>query len=135
MAKTPKRVDGRKEKKVTINGVRYSVYGRTEQELMENILRKREELEEAAFKPGKELTLEEYVVRFIDNRRDTVKSTTIRSYRDKLKKLCECKIGPGAPKFGKLKLVDIEAERLALARTEHVLFHQRDACGLACLGD
>lgn len=71
MAKTPKRGDGRKEKKVTINGVRYSVYGRTEQELMENILRKREELEEAAFKPGKELTLDEYVIRFIDNRRDT----------------------------------------------------------------
>ncbi len=112
MAKTPKRRDGRKEKKVTINGVRYSVYGRTEQELMENILRKREELEEAAFKPGKELTLDEYVIRFIDNRRDTVKSTTVRSYKMKLKKLCECKVGPGAPKLGKLKLAAIEADHI-----------------------
>ena len=96
MARTTKRSDGLREKKVMIDGKRYSFYGKTEKEILKKIDEKRQELEEKAeithSRYSKDITFEEYFGIWIENRKNSILSTTIRSHQNFLKRICDIKI-------------------------------------------
>ena len=75
-----KRRDGRIQKSFTYNGKRYFVYGKTRKELAEKELLKRQELQ-AGQDRRENPTLNQYYETFTENRRGTVKETTIATQR------------------------------------------------------
>ena len=112
MARATKRADGRREKAFRVDGKIYHVYARTEKELLEKVRLKREEIAQASFKIGKELTVREYGQRWIDNKRNTVKSTTIRQHNINTKRMNDCEIDDAGHLFGDLKLAEVEPEHV-----------------------
>lgn len=107
-----KRADGRYMGRFSVNGTRYTVYGKSSSECKKKEQEIRQELEEGTMKKGKDLTFAEYTERFIDNHRDTVKPTTIRAHKIKIKRICECRIDYAKNVFGNLKLRDIETDHV-----------------------
>ena len=107
-----RRKDGYLRQCVTIKGKKYYCYGKTKKELREKVDAKRKEVEEASFKVGKELTVREFGQRWIDNKRNTVKSTTIRNHKIIVNRLCECEIDKVGHVFGDLKLEEVEPEHV-----------------------
>jgi len=107
-----RRKDGYLRQCVTIKGKKYYCYGKTRKELREKVEKKRKEIEEASFCAGKNLTVEEFGRRWIDNKRNTVKSTTIRNHNIIVKRMCECEIDGAGNLFGSLKLVEVEPEHV-----------------------
>lgn len=112
MGRTSKRADGLREKKVMINGKRYSIYAKTELEMLQKIEEKRQEIEHASFKVVKDMTVREYADRWIENRRNAVTSTTIRSHQIKLKRICKTEIDRAGHLFGDLMLTEVEPDHV-----------------------
>lgn len=107
-----KRKDGYRCKTFTIDGKKYWVYGKTAEELRVRVEEKRKEIAEKSFKISKDLTVAEYGERWIENKRNTVKSTTIRSHKIIVKRLCECEIDNAGHRFGDLKLAEVEPDHV-----------------------
>ncbi len=85
MARLPqgviKRPDGRLQKRFTVEGKRYSIYGFTVSELLEKELKKREEIEKGLYKKNKQVILNDYFVEFLDQRSKYVKENTLYKYK------------------------------------------------------
>lgn len=107
-----KRKDGYRCKTFTVGGKKYWVYGKTAEELRVKEEEKRKEIAEKSFRIGKDLTVAEYGERWIENKRNTVKSTTIRSHKIIVKRLCECVIDSVGHRFGDLKLAEVEPDHV-----------------------
>lgn len=74
------RKDGTLEKRFTHNGVRYSVYGHTNKELLEKEQAKRKELDSNSYVRNKNITLNQYFEEWKERRKGKVKDSTIEQY-------------------------------------------------------
>lgn len=105
MARLPqgviKRADGRLQKRFTVEGKRYSIYGFTVGELLEKELKKREEIEKGTYKKNKQVTLDDYFVEFLEQRSKYVKGNTLYKYKTLYKNHLK-------PLLGKKKIISIE---------------------------
>ena len=78
MRKTAK---GGYESRFTVEGKRYSVYGRTVRECRDKELARRREIEDGVYKPGCDPTLNQYFKTWESARLGTVRDSTIRTNR------------------------------------------------------
>lgn len=101
-----KRKDGRISKTFTIEGKRYFVYGRTPQELAENEIKKRIEVESGC-RERKNPSLFEYYKRFTEIRSGKVKESTIRCQTFQFMNCAQVSIDKSGKKLGDLKIRDI----------------------------
>lgn len=101
MARLPQGVrvtkNGRYEKRFTVDGVRYSVYGKTPKECMTKELEKRKGLEEGSYKRNSSITFGEYFKEWSESKAKTIAPATmtnyLRAYRNHIKKaLGACKV-------------------------------------------
>lgn len=109
-----KRYNGYLRKSFTYNGKRIYVYGKTAQELLENEVKKKEELatsQQDLYNP----TLNSYYDLFTNIRRREIKESTIRSQKIQYKVISEVAISKGI-KFGEMRIKDITRRDIELAR-------------------
>lgn len=76
------RPNGTLQKNFTVNGKRYSVYGKTKKELDEKEREKRNQLDKASFTDNKKITLNTYFEEWIKFKSLSVKANSIRLYKD-----------------------------------------------------
>lgn len=76
-----KRKDGLYQKRFTVEGKRYSVYGRSTKELIDKELEKRKEIESGLNQSKTNVTLNKYFQEFINQKQGYVKPTTIYKYQ------------------------------------------------------
>lgn len=107
-----KRADGRIVTTFSVNGKRYSVYGKTVKECREKEAHKRQEIEAGIYKAGKNQTMREFSNRWLENKRGTVKETTIRSNRVLLNMIMRSVIDAAGTRFGSLKLGAVEVQNV-----------------------
>ena len=88
MARIPsgmrKKENGLFEKRFTVEGKRYSAYGRSTKECAENELRIREEIKAGLYNSNKNITLDAYFDEWEKSRRGTIKDSmniTVRQSR------------------------------------------------------
>lgn len=87
---------------------RYSVRGKTVKECLNKELEKIREIEEGTYKPGKDLTVAEYMDQWLESMEDQVKPSTTRT-RGKLKnRMIRQPIDKAGHLFGNVKLSDLE---------------------------
>lgn len=107
MAKQKKRADGRLQKTFTFEGKKYFVYGRTKEELEDKLLKKKSELRE-----GKEdhdnPTLDRFYERWTENRKDSIKPSTLRCQHFQYKSCSDVKIN--GKRLGQFRLSDIKPD-------------------------
>lgn len=75
-----RRSDGTLEKRFTIKGKRYSVYGRSQKEISTKEQEIRKRIDAGVYTDNSRITLDKYFDEFIDNKRRKVKSNSIRTY-------------------------------------------------------
>lgn len=80
-AGTRKRPDGTLEKRFTIEGKRYSVYGKSTKEITEKEQQIRQAVLENAHVTNMNITLNRYYAEWIERKRQTVKESTLCTYR------------------------------------------------------
>lgn len=101
----------------TVNGKRYTVTGKSPDECKNKETKKRQEIEAGLYKSGREQTLSEYGESWLENKRDTVKETTLRTNRILLSMIVKETIDKnGTQQFGTLKLKDIETNTVRLVQ-------------------
>lgn len=110
MAKS-KRSDGLIQKSFRYNGKRYSVYGRTQQELFEKEKLKREELDKG-YQARVNPTLSEYYERWIDRRRGCVSEATIRGQNNMFNTASKVWIDSAARVLGEIKIKELTVDDL-----------------------
>ena len=71
---------GTLEKRFTVNGKRYSVYGKTQKELTEKELQRRKEIAAGIYTANRNITLDKYFTELINSKRRLVKGNTLRVY-------------------------------------------------------
>ncbi len=85
MARLPqgiiKRKDGTLQRRFTINGKRYSIYGHSVEEINEKEHRKREELKSGVYSNNDNITLDRYFLEFLEQKSNFVKANTIYTYK------------------------------------------------------
>lgn len=85
MAKLPagarKRKDGLLEKRFTVNGKRYSVYGTNAKEIADKEQETRQAIEQGLYNTNRNITLDKYFESWIERKRRTVKENSIRLYK------------------------------------------------------
>ena len=105
MARIPsgmrKKENGLFEKRFTVEGKRYSAYGRSTKECAENELRIREEIKAGLYNSNKNITLDAYFDEWEKSRRGTIKDSSIKINRSKYNNHIK-------PVLGKTKIQKIE---------------------------
>ena len=96
-----KRADGTLEKRFTIEGKRYSVYGSTFKELTRKEMELRKTIEKGLYVDNRNITMNKYYEEWINQKDSSVRPSTIRNY----KSFYKLHIGPA---FGKKKICSIE---------------------------
>ncbi len=76
-----KRSDGKLEKRFTVDGKRYSVYGVTAKEVQRKETELRDAIREGAYQTNKALTFDKYFSEWIQNKEKTVKTGTVYRYK------------------------------------------------------
>ena len=112
-----KRADGRLQKKFTVNGKQYFVYGRNAQELFKAEQAKREAIEKG-YEQRNNPTLNQYYEIWTQARRNTVKECTIRSQTKIYNIVSKIYIPSASREFGELKVKDICIDDLRTVQTE-----------------
>ena len=108
-AKRATRDNGLKKATLTYDGKRYYVYGRTEKELEEKKVQKRQRLEDGT-EDRVNPTFDNYYDRFTKNRRQKVSENTLRVQLWQ-KKICSAVvIDSNGKKFGSLRLTEIRSD-------------------------
>lgn len=102
-ANIKQRSNGSYELRFTIDGKRYSVYGKTPAECKERELDKRREIDSGI--TGKNVILDSYFDEFIRQKQNTVKPSTINVYKGTYKSSIK-------PIIGKMKVRNIERKHL-----------------------
>ena len=109
---TRKRADGNFEKRITIGGKRYSIYGKTQKEVLEKELQLRADIANGINIDKKNITLDTYFEKFfIPAKEQTVKAITVFSYS----KLYKAHIKAA---LGKRKVQQIERQEIVLLQKE-----------------
>ena len=90
---TRKRANGTLEKRFTIDGKRYSVYGKTTKELAENEQAKRNEITSGLYMNNRNITLDGYFNEWIKGKRNAAKSNTLSTYSILYKKHISSALG------------------------------------------
>lgn len=107
---TRKRADGTLEKRFTINGKRYSVYGKTSKEITAKEQDIRKQIAAGVYTDNRNITLDGYFEEWIKGKRNVTKSNTLKTYSIYYKKHI-------SPILGKRKVQQIERrEVLSLQR-------------------
>ena len=88
-----KRSDGSLEKRFTINGKRYSVYGKTQKEVAMKEVELRKQIETGCYKENKNITLDEYFEEWLNGKRNTSKGSTLKTYLCQYKKHISPRLG------------------------------------------
>lgn len=96
----------------TVNGKRYTVYGKTQEECREREAQKRAEIAAGLYQKGAGLTVQAYFDRWIADKEKTVKSTTIRSNKNLFAPISRAVIDKAGTTFGSLKLKEVEAQNV-----------------------
>ena len=109
MARVPtgfrKRPGGGFEKRFTVDGVRFSVYGSTIKECQEREQQKREQLKEGIYHTNDTITLRQYFNEWIKQKESHVKGSTIVTYKTVFTKNIE-------PFLGRYKVKNIEKRQV-----------------------
>lgn len=99
------------ERRFSVNGVRYSVYARTQKECDDKESEKRQSIKEGRAKvKGDTQTFEHYAAKWLEGLDGTVSSSTIFTYSGKIKTICQTMVCDGTKSFGSLKLKEITPE-------------------------
>ena len=112
-----KRADGRLQKKLTIKGKQYIVYGKTVAELFEAEKAKREAIEKG-FERRENPTLSEYYERWSKARRGCVKETTLRSQDKIFGVVSKIYLQSTARNLGEMKIKEISIDDLRTIQAE-----------------
>lgn len=96
----------------TINGKRYTVYGKTVKECREKEAKKRQEIEAGTYKPGRTLTIKEYSERWLHNKEGHCKESTRRRIRYELEAICRAPIDGAGRTFGELRIDKVEVQNV-----------------------
>lgn len=105
-----KRPDGTFEKRFTVDGNRYSVYGQTTKEIVQKEQELRKLIESGAYTDNKNITLDGYFDEWIKGKRGGTKPNTLKTYSSHYKRHI-------SPRMGKRKVQQIERrEVLSLQR-------------------
>lgn len=102
------RPDGTFEKRFTVEGKRYSVYGKTTKELIEKELETRRQIEQGLRTSGRNVTVDKYFEEWLEGKSGRVGENTIRTERSIYRTVSSMKIEAGT--FGSLKLVDVTVQ-------------------------
>lgn len=115
MPKLPQGVRRRKngglEKRITINGKRYSIYAGSTKELSEKEERLREEIKSGLYVPNKDITLEKYYDEWISGRSGTMKESSEQAFNSSFNTHFRNTIG-------KRKIRDIERREIIAVQKE-----------------
>ena len=106
-----KRTDGTLEKRFTINGKRYSVYGKSTKELTTKEQDIRKQIEAGTYTENRNITLDEYFEEWLKNKRQHNKSNTLKTYTCYYKKHI-------SPRLGKKKVQQIERREILLLQSD-----------------
>lgn len=96
-----KRTGGGLEKRVTIEGKRYSIYGKTSEEIAQKEKELRQRIDAGVFVDSKNITLDKYYKEWLQGKRNGTKPNTLKTYASHYKKHI-------APTMGKKKVCKIE---------------------------
>ena len=108
-----KNAKGGYEYRFTMNGRRYSVYGKTVNECREKAQKRRREIEDGVYRPVRELALDEYFARWETSRLGTIRDSTIRTDRYIYRLAADAETGSAGQRLGSLRLGEIERRTLA----------------------
>jgi len=111
------RKDGLLEKRFSVNGERFSVFGHTQKEITEKEIELREKIRNGFYKNNKNITLNDYFTEWIKRREKINKANTIRLYKTIYYTHIEKEIGA-------YKVCDIE-KRQIIALQEKVAENNR----------
>ena len=75
-----KRPDGKLEKRFTVKGKRYSVYGKSQKEITEKEQEIRKKIDAGIYTDNRNITLDKYFEEWLEHKRASVKSNTIKTY-------------------------------------------------------
>lgn len=75
-----KRANGTLEKRFTVDGVRYSVYGKTKKEIQEKETETREQIKAGLYTNNRNITLDAYFEEWLKGKRNTTKSNSLKTY-------------------------------------------------------
>lgn len=106
-----KRPDGTLEKRFTVNGKRYSVYGKTSKELVQNEQEIRKKIEEGIYTENKNLTLDQYFTEWLVGKRNGTKGNTLKTYKSYYYKHI-------SPQIGTRKIQKIERREVLMLQKE-----------------
>ena len=95
-----------------IDDVRYSVYGKTVKECREKELLKRDEIRDGGLKKSKDLTISEYLERWLERRKQKIAESTARTYRKLKNRMIKQVIDKAGHVFGEIKLSELETEHI-----------------------
>lgn len=107
-----KRKDGYIQHTFTVNGKRYSVYGKTAKEAKEKELKKRKEIDEQIYLAHEGLTIDSFFERWHDSRRDTVAGATMRREQYMFDAISRAPIDMLDTPFGSLRLLDVDRQHI-----------------------
>ncbi len=110
-----KRSDGRLEKKITINGKKYHIYGKTVKELLEKEAAKREKIEHGRINHDNP-TMRNYIDMWLENIKDSIASCTYFNYSRHYSVVCETEISNGK-RFGDIRIRDVNINDLRALQT------------------
>lgn len=101
-----KRADGTLEKRFTVEGKRYSVYGKSTKEILEKEQQLRRDIETGIYAQNRNVTLDHYYAEWIEQRRHIIKGQTLLNYKASYRKHIQ-------PAFGNRKIRTIERREVA----------------------
>ncbi len=104
-AGTRKRADGTLEKRFTIDGRRYSVYGKNAREITQKEQELRKQIEAGMYTDNKNLILDKYFDEWLEGKRGSLKGNSLRWYASYYR-------GHISPHMGSLKLQKIERRQI-----------------------
>lgn len=104
-AGTRKRADGTLEKRFTVDGTRYSIYGRTTKELAQKEQEIRKKIEAGLYTDNRNLTLDQYFAEWLTGKRNGTKGNTLKTYKIHYYKHI-------SPRIGSRKIQQIERREI-----------------------
>lgn len=107
-----KNAKGGYEYRFTLDGRRYSVYGKSVRECQDKAQKRRREIENGVYHRGKDLTLDDYFGRWEASRSGTVRDSTLRTDRYIYHLAADAVASEGEARLGSVKLSEIERQRL-----------------------
>lgn len=106
-----KRADGTLEKRFTVNGTRYSVYGKTSKEITQKEQEIRKQIEAGVYTDNRNITLDGYFEEWLKGKRNGAKGNTLKTYSSHYKKHI-------SPRLGKRKIQKIERREILKLQSE-----------------